>query len=255
MVYDPAIGMGITAAGALSDGPAQVFIGFYLVHRLSFLLLNLYYMFLFPKFRFNFIVNILSILIPAAFWLAGFFIVPQNEPLAIAIWWGGVLSEIVMQVLSVFIVRYWDVWGCGRIFGWKLPEYRTALNIEHLTERGGLLIILALGEYAVAIVYSQIGADLDFYLMGKAILGLLIAMGLRWVYFDGLSKIEQHAVRRHAVAGVVWNVLHFPIAAFLILNGAISSALIASRDYGMTYNKYYPASTKNHSDGAARLLA
>lgn len=266
------MGMGTTASGALPNGTARIFVGFYLVNRLTMLLLNLYYMFLFPKFVFNFVGTIIQILVPSFFWLAGFFTFP-NYSVTMALWWTAVLLDLAVTAVFVLFIRYWDVWACGKWFGWRMPTYRTALNIEHTAERMGLLIILALGEYAVAILYTNIGTDLDFYLFGKAIFGLLIAMcreletnaafssfrsltffspsssltskpPVRWVYFDGLTKISQHALRRHALAGVGWMMLHFPLSGFIILNGSTSAMLISLRDYGTTYNSYYASASK-----------
>jgi low temperature requirement protein LtrA len=250
--------MEVTAAAALPNGPVRIFLGFYLVNRCTMLLLNLYYMFLFPRFQFNFAVNILGIMLPAVFWLSGFMFSSTSYGTAVGLCWTGLALDLLLPGVWVLLFRYWDVWSFGKLFGWKLPEHRTALNVEHTAERQGLFIILSLGEYAVAILYSNIGGDLDMYLFGKAILGLLIAMGLRWIYFEGLLKIQQHALRRHAVAGrlwtvvhrsksllnlpfflgVIWGILHFPLSACIILNGSTSAALIAATDYGTSYNKY-----------------
>ncbi|RIA82456.1 bacterial low temperature requirement A protein [Glomus cerebriforme] len=113
----------------------------------------------------------------------------------------------------------------------KVSEYRTALNIEHYSERLGLFAIIALGEGILGVLYTSFNPQPDGQL-GKAILGLLIVYNLHWIYFivDG-SKQYQHALRRHIVTGLLFGTMHFPLNMALIAFGASLGAIVQLRDF------------------------
>ncbi|KAI9027778.1 bacterial low temperature requirement A protein-domain-containing protein [Hyaloraphidium curvatum] len=236
------VGMGVCAGQVFTMGTGRLFIAFYLVNRLTMFLLHAFYFVLFPKFRFNLLASMINVVLPSLVYLGAWITFPTDYSLTMALLWIGILMEMFLYTAMVFMIRYWDVFGPGKL-GFSLPEYRTALNIEHVAERHGLFVIIALGEYAVGVIYTQIESTLDWFRFGKAICGLLIAMCLRWVYFEGISKIQRHALRRHALAGLFWVNLHFPLFGFIILSGAVSGALVAAND-GLTYNQYLSSKPK-----------
>uniref|UniRef100_U9T6P4 Uncharacterized protein n=2 Tax=Rhizophagus irregularis TaxID=588596 RepID=U9T6P4_RHIID len=128
-------------------------------------------------------------------------------------------------------------WKWKHLFSiFELSEYRPAMNIEHYSERLGLFAIIALGEGVLGVLYTSFNPRPDGQL-GKAILGLLIAYNLHWIYFivDG-SKQFQHALRRHIVTGLLFGVIHFPLNMALIAFGASLGKIVQLRDFPGAHN-------------------
>ncbi|KAG9301916.1 hypothetical protein G9A89_004596 [Geosiphon pyriformis] len=118
----------------------------------------------------------------------------------------------------------------------KISEYRPALNIEHWSERLGTYIIISIGEMVVAILYTSYNSKFDWEL-GKALLGLLIAYNLHWIYFDvDASRQYQHALRRHVISGVLFGLIHLPLAMSLIIAGDSLALLVKARDFTSAYH-------------------
>lgn len=76
-----------------------------------------------------------------------------------------------------------------------------ATNVEHVIERASALVEIVLGETVVSILYSVVqypdAAGLTpFY--GRAVLVLIIAFAVNWVYFTGeLSIYRTHDLKKH----------------------------------------------------------
>ncbi|CAG8512414.1 1861_t:CDS:10 [Funneliformis mosseae] len=113
----------------------------------------------------------------------------------------------------------------------RISEYKPALNIEHYSERLGLFTIIALGEGIIGILYTSLNPSPDGQLV-KAILGLLTAYNLHWIYFDvDASRQFQHAVRRHAFTGILFASIHFPMNMALIAFGTSLGKMVQLRDF------------------------
>jgi low temperature requirement protein LtrA len=98
------------------------------------------------------------------------------------------------------------------------------LHVEHLPERFGLFVILVLGESVAAVVTGLHDGGWTAEVAGAALLGLVVAACLWWVYFDlagGAAKRE--LVEEHDETGGdtrqgvhdVYLYLHLPIAVSL----------------------------------------
>ncbi|CAG8510157.1 9436_t:CDS:10, partial [Ambispora gerdemannii] len=113
----------------------------------------------------------------------------------------------------------------------KIQEYRPALNIEHWSERLGIFIIICIGEMVFAIIHESWNVKPD-WILGKSIMGLLLAYNLHWIYFDvDASRQFQHALRRHVITGLSFGLIHFPLAMSLIAMGDSLSVIVAARDF------------------------
>jgi low temperature requirement protein LtrA len=100
--------------------------------------------------------------------------------------------------------------------GWKLVP-------GHFAERHGLIVIIALGESIVAIGVGA-GTDLDAGVVAAAVLGVLVAAGLWWLYFDVVALVAErrltHAAEgreRNEIARDSFSYLHFPMVAGIVL--------------------------------------
>jgi len=98
---------------------------------------------------------------------------------------------------------------------------RSPLSVSHLPERFGLFTIFVLGESFAAVVaglHAQHAAPTAIAAAGA---GLLVAMGLWWVYFDNFegSVVRRDASRVHDWRPTAWIYAHFPQAMALTLAG------------------------------------
>jgi low temperature requirement protein LtrA len=100
--------------------------------------------------------------------------------------------------------------------GWRLSP-------KHFAERHGLILIIALGESIVAI---GIGAEhgVDAGVVAAAVLGIVIAAMLWWMYFDVVALVSERrlseapeGVERNKMARDSFSYLHFPMIAGIIL--------------------------------------
>lgn len=97
---------------------------------------------------------------------------------------------------------------------------------EHLTERHGLFIILAIGESVVAAGVGAAGKPISGPLLLAAALGMATAVCLWWLYFDIVSLAgEQRLVEEHGQARVDLAVDAYTYAHYPIVGGIVLAAL------------------------------
>jgi low temperature requirement protein LtrA len=125
--------------------------------------------------------------------------------------------------------RYW-IWGLalfvessGYVIAmnrWRPPESQGGDAViaatPSLIERMGLFVIIVLGEVIVGAINGM--ADLDpLSLNGMLIglLGVLVAIGLWWIYFD---LVSHHSPVSHLTQ--TWLYLHFPLVVAIAGGGA-----------------------------------
>jgi low temperature requirement protein LtrA len=100
--------------------------------------------------------------------------------------------------------------------GWQLAP-------EHFAERHGLILIIALGESIVAIgVGAEFGVDAG--VIAAAVVGIAIAAGLWWLYFDVVALVAARRLVRaepgkvqNEMARDSYSFLHLPLVAGVIL--------------------------------------
>ena len=92
----------------------------------------------------------------------------------------------------------------------------------HFAERFSLIVIIALGESIVAIGAGVTG-ELDAGLLVAALLGLTVACGLWWAYFDVVAVVAERRFRRVPpdlrvrIARDSYSYLHLPMIAGIVL--------------------------------------
>jgi low temperature requirement protein LtrA len=100
--------------------------------------------------------------------------------------------------------------------GWKLVP-------GHFAERHGLIVIIALGESIVAIgVGAEFGIDAG--VVAAAVLGIVVAAALWWLYFDVVALVAERRLSRaavgaeqNAIARDSYSFIHLPMVAGIIL--------------------------------------
>jgi low temperature requirement protein LtrA len=100
--------------------------------------------------------------------------------------------------------------------GWKLVP-------GHFAERHGLIVLIALGESIVA-VGAGARHHVDAGVVEAAILGVVVAGALWWLYFDVVALVAQRRLEqaepgreRNEIARDSYSLLHFPMVAGIVL--------------------------------------
>ena len=123
-------------------------------------------------------------------------------------------AQIALYATAVCI----DILGAfvGGGAGW-------ALNPGHFAERHGLIVIIALGESIVAIGAGASDLPLSLAISATALMGLVVAACMWWVYFDITAlAAERNLARltgpaRNRAARDAYSVAHLPMIAGVVL--------------------------------------
>lgn len=74
----------------------------------------------------------------------------------------------------------------------------------------------------------------------RAVFGLTVAFVFNALYFDSaLSRTFVHAIRRHWATHVIWDTLHFPLCAGLILASAALNKLVTTEEVAQSIRWQY----------------
>jgi low temperature requirement protein LtrA len=156
---------------------------------------------------------------------------PSHRPASIP-YSAAYLASAALFVVSTAVDgpgRYW-LWAvallvqvCGMVIGFRLwtpPESQRGEAViattPSLIERLGLFVIIVLGEVIVGAVNGV--ARLDPLVPSEVVtglLGMLVAIGLWWIYFDLVSHREPRSHRTQ-----LWLYLHLPLVTAIAAGGA-----------------------------------
>ncbi|MGH2782207.1 MAG: low temperature requirement protein A, partial [Thermoleophilaceae bacterium] len=88
----------------------------------------------------------------------------------------------------------------------------------------GLILIIALGESIVAIGVGAEAIDVDAGVVAASVLGIAVAAGLWWLYFDIVALVAERRLERarpgrerNEVARDSFSYLHLPMVAGIVL--------------------------------------
>ena len=156
---------------------------------------------------------------------------PLSQPYSLAF-----LVSTLLFAASAFVPTPWRfyLWGLALVLSLLIPMYnltqgrnnpdvQAQLDIAFsispsAVERFGLLTIIVLGEVIVGVVNGVAGHHHLSLLVGiTAALGMLIGIGLWWIYFDFISQ-HMPIDTRSKTAG--WMYLHVPMTAGIVATGA-----------------------------------
>ena len=138
--------------------------------------------------------------IGAAIWLLSVFV---PEPFRFYLWALG----FAVEVATPYVMRRVQA---------KVP-----LDVSHLPERFGLFTILVLGESIAAVVAGLSDLSWEVASTAAAILGVMTATGLWWMYFDNLdgSVVRRRVEDLKAWRPTTWIYSHLPLAIALAIAG------------------------------------
>lgn len=151
--------------------------------------------------------------VTAVLWLVS---IVLPEPAGYVLWAIAIALEVVLLITTA------SSWASGAF---------ETLNVDHLSERFGLLVIIVLGESVLSIVAVVSGT----WTVGGALVGLLglvIVAGLAWSFFlygvDVMHKGLERLLARGDVRGIRDTVAFLPfllLAGVTALSGALSAAI------------------------------
>ncbi|KAJ3126972.1 hypothetical protein HK098_006939 [Nowakowskiella sp. JEL0407] len=216
MLIMSSLGINSKSSFAVS-GPitADIFATSYIISKAVYLIGYANVFFYASKFRHTMTSTVLPNAFSAIPLIVSLFFADRN--IKMALWWTAWAVELASAILPflLFTVKQFK------------SKYRFALNIEHQTERMGLLTLVVLGEVVIGILWDSPNSELTVA-YGATFLGLIAAISFQWIYFnvEGGHQFE-HAIRRSVVTSVVWFHCHTPLHISFVAAGVGITKLIA----------------------------
>jgi low temperature requirement protein LtrA len=133
------------------------------------------------------------------------------------------------------------LWAAAAIIDYAGPGWLTRKRLRglqrvaaaHFVERYGTFIIICLGESIVAIGLGATGRELDAKLVATVATGLLITIGLWWIYFDSFAAVAAERLRSHAdpvlAASDAYSYIHLLLVAGVIVFAVGMRHAVAAR--------------------------
>ena len=125
----------------------------------------------------------------------------------------GTLSGVLWGV--AILLDYGGPYFFG-VEGWRMMP-------SHFAERFGLIVIIALGESIVAIGVG-VESEVDAGIVVAAVLGVIVAGALWWLYFDVVALVAERRLskaapgrERNSIGRDSYGYLHFPMVAGIVL--------------------------------------
>jgi low temperature requirement protein LtrA len=120
----------------------------------------------------------------------------------------------------------WGLWIAAFVLHWVTPFFSAvggfSLRSGHFVERHGLIVLIALGESVVAVGIGVRGQALGPGLVTTAVLGLVVAAALWWLYFDGEDERAERSLAATPGDRATWLSLYAFGYAFLpVLAGIV----------------------------------
>jgi low temperature requirement protein LtrA len=157
----------------------------------------------------------------------------------------GVATSVIL--LSALVPAPWRFWlwaaavigivAAGNVRAAREQFRRHPVDMEHLSERFGLLIIIVLGESFVKVLSqlsnSELSTEPSF--IATSLLTLLVTLCVWWIYFDDVAG---STIRNKAGATTVWIMGHMPLAIGITALGVGLKKLVGSDFAGVAPPEY-----------------
>lgn len=141
----------------------------------------------------------------------------------------GFAIAALLWLISAFIPAPWRfvLWGLGITLDFATPltgrNHQLGLlpHASHLPERFGLFTMIVLGEAIIAVVNGVAQQKWELYSVITAILGLSLAFGLWWIYFDNLGGTPIQTAKKEGKTIVLnlWLYTHLPLVIGIAATG------------------------------------
>jgi low temperature requirement protein LtrA len=107
------------------------------------------------------------------------------------------------------------------------------INLAHIPERFGLLVIIVLGEAVIAVVLGTAKVNWTVASVAAAFAGFLAAAAIWWLYFD---FFDPSVVGRNVVSGITFVYAHYFVTAGIAALGVGVKLTILSAAPGSRYD-------------------
>ncbi|ODO03664.1 hypothetical protein L198_02515, partial [Cryptococcus wingfieldii CBS 7118] len=231
----------------LDHSAVRAAVAFWLVIKLTRVVVLFYYALKLPKFRSAHIWKAVAVLVPMFVLLPLIWVTSRPAQIVLATL---LIIIDIMRIDLIFLlirgrihayrqrrqegIKGLQAWGFK---GWhRMPDVKgggavPVVNIEHATERLGAFIVIVLGEMVMNVVYTAANGEMGVsHEFGKAALGLMVAWALNYLYMlpSEPSAEYEHAFRRSWLTGVCFNFFHWPLSASLVLASAACGKMVAN---------------------------
>lgn len=201
-------------------------VAFYLVARLTRIVLCVYYGLRLPSFRVAMFVHASVRICVSALYIP--IVKVYDDGTVIGLLFAAMGLEIATPYIVMFILRVAD--KISTRYGHKL--FLPAISQAHAMERFLQFTVVLIGEMIISSTFSAFpnsqGLDAKY---GRSTLSIVTAFMLAWLYFDvDSSRTFQHALRRHAVTSMLFSTMHFPLTGSIIFAGAAVKALVTEKE-------------------------
>lgn len=159
-------------------------------------------------------------------------------------WWRPVLYSVVpasLWVVSIWVAPPWQyaLWAVAvaieiallSFLGGQQAWLRTALDIDHLVERVGLLVVIVFGESILTII-SELDGHWTIVSGLAAVLGFASVSLLAWIYFGHATSAVERGLRallqRGSITGLRDTVMYLPfilVAGITVFATALGTAV------------------------------
>lgn len=134
-----------------------------------------------------------------------------------------------LWLLSAFLPAPWRfvLWSVGIIIDFATPLTAHKIQIgllphaSHLPERFGLFTIIVLGEAIIAVINGVSEQHWHIFTAISGLLGLSIAFGLWWIYFDNLGGTPITTAKVSGKVSIIniWLYTHLPLVIGIAATG------------------------------------
>lgn len=217
------------------DGTYPAMVSFYLAQRIYVAIYFIWTAYLIPMARGTMLFQSFMTFIGASLWIASIHV---EYPDQLALIWPAIfIDHYGGMALAAFTIRNADHYkdpDAPENTNWihRNFNFYPAMNIEHRVERNNAFVTLVLGANILSIIFQVSSAHppLSAFL-GKAILVLIQAFSINWIYFDiDGANLHVHAIRRSAKTSVVWVQAHVTFIMGLILASGAMARLVLAHD-------------------------
>jgi low temperature requirement protein LtrA len=138
---------------------------------------------------------------------------------------------MALLIIGSFLDDPWRIvlWASAAAIDYAGPAWLTRerlrgiqeVAVAHFSERYGLFVIICLGESIVAIGHGANGQPINAQLIAMVTSGLLIIVGLWWIYFRRFAVIAKERLSNHddpvLAAADAYSYLHLLLVAGIII--------------------------------------
>ncbi|WFD34812.1 hypothetical protein MCUN1_001656 [Malassezia cuniculi] len=208
------------AEGYLSSLAAAI--GFYLVARLARIFQFFFYAWWLPCFRVSMLTHACVRIFVSALYIP--LTVVANPATVTGLLFAGMALDIATPYIVMFLLRYIEKLWARK--GEKLYVPATAQG--HVMERLLGFSVVLTGELIICASFiADEGAQGLSNKYARSALSVVTTFMIAWLYFDmDSSRTFQHALRRHALTGMLFSTLHFPLTGGIIFASAAIKDLV-----------------------------